>query len=816
MKKKSTRNSRKGSPLSIDLRDFLMYTSPSRFAPKLRENGGEAFPQAPTMDQFFSYGAPTPQTPFVFQDGGSNDFSGDNVDKRSNFLNKIKEAAYRKFQEELENEAMGYEEEANMMFQSGGPFQMDFSKANAWANSIQPSNLQESASNFAALWDAAQSAPTDTYIKRWKNIPVPKAQEGLNFNDIFSNQANLPFDYSGDYVAGSDPFVGMTRDERLAYEREKRGTNSDPRFMLPPATANDQVIADQRARAMGVDPLTGKMIPKDMTPIMERETNDVRNMTPPQEQRDSSSLQLMEPPRGASLVRAASGPNSGAGKGIVQSAVDELIYGTDGYDEDEKKTDSKDGVVVKNPDGTESTLSPEEVAKRKAEEDKKKAGDVPAAGSAEESKQAAAAGMTLGEYRTFLTRATPNMRRALLPGNRLKSMDFYFDTYGPSGQLLQNSWNQNPITASNTQQAGNAQSGNNASNASNTASNQSNPRGGNRGNGNFLANLFARKGNYRGPQDNVSPADLAAQERALGEKSQYDPRGYNNEYSDFRNQVFQNRRNRLGERIDRLYANADQMNQLYGQEPSQGYFDKLRKLENRYDRIGEGRTPDRAPLYNDMISKLTDPQRRKQQPFNFGSNYARPQFERNGGMLKMFQGDEGSSQVNDPYGMSSYSADGYDTTEREDYAGNTIYEQAPTMDINQNDGDMTKVGSSGMRAIFGNYNAYEAPMMLAGLQGIAGFMDRRDQFKRRNEYRDKTGADQVYAKTWDNDKGDYEMNSGRFRPNREVPVQFSGYNNQSFTAKMGGSYKKGGEYYLSEEEIQRIIDMGGEVEFLED
>ena len=795
MKKKSTRNSRKGSPLSIDLRDFLMYTSPSRFAPKLRENGGEAFPQAPTMDQFFSYGAPTPQTPFVFQDGGSNDFSGDNVDKRSNFLNKIKEAAYRKFQEELENEAMGYEEEANMMFQSGGPFQMDFSKANAWANSIQPSNLQESASNFAALWDAAQSAPTDTYIKRWKNIPVPKAQTGEEVND---------------------PTAGMTPSQKLDYWRSQRTfpPNTILETGISKRTLQDQADADKRAREMGIDPLTGRMIPKDMTPIMERETNDVRNMTPPQEQRDSSSLQLMEPPRGASLVRAANGPNSGAGKGIVQSAVDELVYGKDGYEDDETAPDGT--MTIKNADGTESSISPAEAARRKAEEDKKKTGDVPAAGSAEESKQAAAAGMTLGEYRTFLTRATPNMRRALLPGNRLKSMDFYFDTYGPSGQLLQNSWNQNPITASNTQQAGNAQSGNNASNASNTASNQSNPRGGNRGNGNFLANLFARKGNYRGPQDNVSPADLAAQERALGEKSQYDPRGYNNEYSDFRNQVFQNRRNRLGERIDRLYANADQMNQLYGQEPSQGYFDKLRKLENRYDRIGEGRTPDRAPLYNDMISKLTDPQRRKQQPFNFGSNYARPQFERDGGMLKMFQGDEGSSQVNDPYGMNSYSADGYDTTEREDYAGNTIYEQAPTMDINQNDGDMTKVGSSGMRAIFGNYNAYEAPMMLAGLQGIAGFMDRRDQSKRRNEYKDKTGADQVYAKTQDDDRGDYEMNTGDFRPDQKVPVQFSGYNNQSFTAKMGGSYKKGGEYYLSEEEIQRIIDMGGEVEFLED
>ena len=48
-----------------------MYSNPSKFAPKVRRTGGEAYPQAPTMDQFYSYGAPTPQTPFIFQDGGS-------------------------------------------------------------------------------------------------------------------------------------------------------------------------------------------------------------------------------------------------------------------------------------------------------------------------------------------------------------------------------------------------------------------------------------------------------------------------------------------------------------------------------------------------------------------------------------------------------------------------------------------------------------------------------------------------------------------------------------------------------------------------
>jgi hypothetical protein len=72
-----------------------MYSNPSMFAPKVRANGGEAYPQAPTMNQFFDYGHPTPQVPFVFQTGGMMDFSGEKSTRRSNFLNKFKEASNR-------------------------------------------------------------------------------------------------------------------------------------------------------------------------------------------------------------------------------------------------------------------------------------------------------------------------------------------------------------------------------------------------------------------------------------------------------------------------------------------------------------------------------------------------------------------------------------------------------------------------------------------------------------------------------------------------------------------------------------------------
>jgi hypothetical protein len=66
-------------------------------------------------------------------------------------------------------------------------------------------------------------------------------------------------------------------------------------------------------------------------------------------------------------------------------------------------------------------------------------------------------------------------------------------------------------------------------------------------------------------------------------------------------------------------------------------------------------------------------------------------------------------------------------------------------------------------------------------------------------------------------KGDYDPNSGMFRPNQMVPVQFPGgmYNDYGRAMAFGGTYEEGEEYELSQEEIDELRNQGYELEELD-
>ena len=72
----------------------------------------------------------------------------------------------------------------------------------------------------------------------------------------------------------------------------------------------------------------------------------------------------------------------------------------------------------------------------------------------------------------------------------------------------------------------------------------------------------------------------------------------------------------------------------------------------------------------------------------------------------------------------------------------------------------------------------------------------------------------------DSSRGTWTTNRGDFRPDQHTPVQFQGWNQGMIGSPMtqyrqGGEYQTGGEYYLSNDEIQQIMAMGGQVEFLD-
>ena len=809
-----------------------MYSNPSRFAPKVRKNGG-AYPQAPTMDQFFSYGAPTPPTPFVFQNGGgmndiqrtnmmnaqhygmmqeggsSTDFSEGPGNKTADFLRRVKEKAMAAVEKEMDEEATMYEEEAMNFFQYGGMRRQpmpDFSKANAWMDSYNGANMMDTSkltSNFLTLADEYANTPTDYYVKKTKFKQVPVAQGGLNFTD----QATLPFNYSS--TAG--PMSGMMYGVNVTNPQAYGNVMTDAIQGAGAATINPYGIAEGVGRDRNsiplVDPYAGedqyieyplpnKIMTRDenlnyqraqrgalegktMLPAATPETDGVQRVYDSNSRNRIKNASLL--PEGEEYLPTPEGEE--VEREFDSSIIDPIPYRTPdptannrmkGKEPGKLSTSSGASSIVERSIAEIKKKREEEEAKNNTKEDQKTEGESndqqPSANSEQEKQKANAAGMTLGEYRTFLARATPNYRRALLPGNRLKSMDFYFDTYGPAGNRL-------------TPSAG-------------VPSQENNMTGSGRGLGAFVRGMGRGNNmgeNYTQEGSRISDREFKKQSD-IPMKSTYDPRGYNNAYSEFRNQNFQNRRRGLGQRIDELYQREGNLAERYGQGLTEREANRLARLENRYNRIGTGRP----------IPGMLGPS--NMEPF---SDYTQPEYKAYGGAMGYFEpGGE-----NDIYGTSEYSTDGSDTTEREDYAGNTIYEDAPE----GIDGleDMEFKGRTRMRQKMGRYNPYAAPAALAGLDLLSGFANNIQEAGKKKQIYNKMSADQVFTKMPTTSRGDYTANEGYFRPDQQVPVENTGYNFQSQYAKMGGSYKKGGEYYLTDEEIERLISMGGEVEFLD-
>jgi hypothetical protein len=804
MKRRSARNNKKNNPLAIELRDFLMYSNPSKFAPRIRQTGGEAFPQAPTMNQFFNYGAPTPKTPFVFQDGGAmNDIQkmnmqymqhygkmqdgGSSMDTGSqkstrvaDFLRKVKEKAMSTMEEELMNEASEYENELTNMFQYGGfagP-QPDFTKANAWMDAYSNNaNIGKLQDNFLTLAEEWADTPDDVYVKKIKTKQMPIAQAGLNFRD----QATLPFDYMNPPISRSSispypdndqvymPNVGFTPADIPSLGLTTQNPSYNQNILsenVPGAGTPIEVRSQYEINRNSLSPYPdNEYIPENPTDIQSQLDfrNKMRNISLIPEGEEEEYLPVPIDPNAAPQEIDKDYHK------IVDNVPGEPVITPKGPTTLKTEDDSKKESIVEKTIDDIAKKREEEAAARKegTKEGTSTNAGAPAAGSEQEKKEAAAAGMTPAEYRTFLSRMSINKRRALLPGNRAKSIDFYFDTYGPSGNTL-----------------------------GNTAGSQSADPAESTGERDSIFNRAARNNrdiNYTERGNPMSVGEMKSQKEQIPMKSVYDPRGYNNAYSELRNQSFQNRRRNLGSRIDELYQREGNLGEQYGQGLTRRESNKLDRLENRYNRIGSGRP---AP-------GMTGPS--EAETF---SQYMRPEYIKEYGGLIQYQ--MGSEYEEDPFGTAGYSTDGYDTTEREDYAGNTIYEEAPE-GANE---DLELKSRTRVRQKLGSYNPYEAPTMLAGLNLIEGLTQNMGNEKKKKEVYNKMSADQVYTKNTKKDRGDYN-DQGYFRLDQQVPVQFPGYNFTSPYARYGGSYKKGGEYYLSDEEIQEIINMGGQVEYLD-
>jgi hypothetical protein len=102
----------------------------------------------------------------------------------------------------------------------------------------------------------------------------------------------------------------------------------------------------------------------------------------------------------------------------------------------------------------------------------------------------------------------------------------------------------------------------------------------------------------------------------------------------------------------------------------------------------------------------------------------------------------------------------------------------------------------------------------AAATGAIGLIDRLAGRKQEAKMYDNLNADNLYASDPSRDRGDYDTNSGLYRPDEQ------GQSWNSRSAQYGGSiYEEGGyvegqEVYMTDDELDEFLANGGEVEYI--
>lgn len=103
----------------------------------------------------------------------------------------------------------------------------------------------------------------------------------------------------------------------------------------------------------------------------------------------------------------------------------------------------------------------------------------------------------------------------------------------------------------------------------------------------------------------------------------------------------------------------------------------------------------------------------------------------------------------------------------------------------------------------------------AGANMFAGMLEAKDARKNQEIMAQRMNADALFQPIGfgSASRGDYEVNTGMFRPDQMVPTQFQGNNFGMVGSPM---YKNGGGVYmLNDEQIAQVMKMGGTIEYLD-
>lgn len=120
---------------------------------------------------------------------------------------------------------------------------------------------------------------------------------------------------------------------------------------------------------------------------------------------------------------------------------------------------------------------------------------------------------------------------------------------------------------------------------------------------------------------------------------------------------------------------------------------------------------------------------------------------------------------------------------------------------------------------FKNKNAYEVDAqgsLLAGnaaARGILNFFEKRGQRKRNKNFYDRFTSDNLYASDPSRDRGDYDVNTGLYRPNEQGQVWNSRSKRYGGFMQQGG-FVEGDVIDMTPEELEEFLANGGEVEII--
>ena len=98
-----------------------------------------------------------------------------------------------------------------------------------------------------------------------------------------------------------------------------------------------------------------------------------------------------------------------------------------------------------------------------------------------------------------------------------------------------------------------------------------------------------------------------------------------------------------------------------------------------------------------------------------------------------------------------------------------------------------------------------------GVDVLDGISKNIDSRKKENEMYDNLNSNNLYASKSTIDKGDYDTNSGLFRPDEQGQMQSSQYGGDVY---QDGGYVEGDEVFMTDEEIQEFLANGGDLEFI--